>query len=31
MQRIAEEGGYCVPQMWGLSPDLAKKSAYASK
>ncbi|ADE55639.1 metal-dependent hydrolase family protein [Coraliomargarita akajimensis] len=24
MQRIAEEGGYCVPQMWGLSPDLAK-------
>ena len=24
MQRIAEAGGYVVPQMWGLSPDLAK-------
>jgi imidazolonepropionase-like amidohydrolase len=24
MQRIAEEGGYVVPQMWGISPDLAK-------
>lgn len=24
MQRIAQEGGYVVPQMWGLSPDLAK-------
>ncbi|CUH43974.1 metal-dependent hydrolase family protein [Ruegeria atlantica] len=24
MQRIAEEGGYMVPQMWGISPDLAR-------
>jgi imidazolonepropionase-like amidohydrolase len=24
MQRIAADGGYVVPQMWGLSPDLAK-------
>ena len=24
MQAIAAAGGYCVPQMWGLSPDLAK-------
>jgi imidazolonepropionase-like amidohydrolase len=24
MQRIAREGGYVVPQMWGISPDLAK-------
>lgn len=24
MKRISAEGGYCVPQMWGLSPDLAK-------
>jgi imidazolonepropionase-like amidohydrolase len=24
MQRIAKEGAYVVPQMWGLSPDLAK-------
>jgi imidazolonepropionase-like amidohydrolase len=24
MKRIAKEGGYVVPQMWGLSPDLAK-------
>ncbi|PMM39041.1 metal-dependent hydrolase family protein [Vibrio splendidus] len=24
MKRIAKEGGYIVPQMWGLSPDLAK-------
>jgi imidazolonepropionase-like amidohydrolase len=24
MQRIASEGGYVVPQMWGLSPDLAR-------
>ena len=24
MKRIADEGGYVVPQMWGLSPDLAK-------
>lgn len=24
MQRIAKEGGYVVPQMWGISPDLAK-------
>jgi len=24
MQRIAKEGGYVVPQMWGLSPDLSK-------
>jgi imidazolonepropionase-like amidohydrolase len=24
MKRIANEGGYVVPQMWGLSPDLAK-------
>ncbi|MEZ9936654.1 metal-dependent hydrolase family protein [Vibrio breoganii] len=24
MQRISKEGGYVVPQMWGLSPDLAK-------
>jgi imidazolonepropionase-like amidohydrolase len=24
MKRIAEEGGYVVPQMWGISPDLAK-------
>jgi imidazolonepropionase-like amidohydrolase len=24
MQKIAEAGGYVVPQMWGLSPDLAK-------
>ncbi len=24
MARIAEEGAFVVPQMWGLSPDLAK-------
>ena len=24
MQRMAEEGAYAVPQMWGISPDLAK-------
>jgi imidazolonepropionase-like amidohydrolase len=24
MKRIANDGGYVVPQMWGLSPDLAK-------
>lgn len=24
MKAISEAGGYCVPQMWGLSPDLAK-------
>ena len=24
MQRMAEQGAYMVPQMWGLSPDLAK-------
>ncbi|GEM80658.1 metal-dependent hydrolase family protein [Vibrio superstes] len=24
MKRISKEGGYVVPQMWGLSPDLAK-------
>jgi imidazolonepropionase-like amidohydrolase len=24
MQRIAKEGVFVVPQMWGLSPDLAK-------
>ena len=24
MKRIAKEGGYVVPQMWGMSPDLAK-------
>jgi imidazolonepropionase-like amidohydrolase len=24
MQRIAKEGGFVVPQMWGISPDLAK-------
>ncbi len=24
MQKIAKAGGYVVPQMWGLSPDLAK-------
>ena len=24
MQRIAREGGYVVPQMWGISPDLAR-------
>ena len=24
MKRIAREGGYVVPQMWGLSPDLAR-------
>jgi imidazolonepropionase-like amidohydrolase len=24
MKRIADEGGYVVPQMWGISPDLAK-------
>ncbi len=24
MRRIAKEGGYVVPQMWGISPDLAK-------
>ncbi|QBY06217.1 amidohydrolase family protein [Thalassotalea sp. HSM 43] len=24
MQRISKEGVYVVPQMWGLSPDLAK-------
>ncbi|ARN76280.1 amidohydrolase [Oceanicoccus sagamiensis] len=24
MKRIAKEGVYVVPQMWGLSPDLAK-------
>lgn len=24
MKRIAKEGGYVVPQMWGVSPDLAK-------
>ena len=24
MQRIADEGAYVVPQMWGISPDLAK-------
>jgi len=24
MQRIAKEGGYVVPQMWGISPDLAR-------
>jgi imidazolonepropionase-like amidohydrolase len=24
MQRIAAEGAYVVPQMWGISPDLAR-------
>ena len=24
MERIADEGAYVTPQMWGLSPDLAK-------
>lgn len=24
MKRIAKAGGYVVPQMWGLSPDLAR-------
>ena len=24
MKRIAEEGAYVVPQMWGISPDLAR-------
>ena len=24
MQRIAAKGGYVVPQMWGISPDIAK-------
>jgi imidazolonepropionase-like amidohydrolase len=24
MQRIAQEGGYVVPQMWGISPDMAR-------
>ncbi len=24
MRRIAQEGGYVVPQMWGISPDLAR-------
>ena len=24
MQRIAKEGAYVVPQMWGISPDLAR-------
>ncbi len=24
MKRIAKEGGYVVPQMWGISPDLAR-------
>ena len=24
MKRISKEGGFMVPQMWGLSPDLAK-------
>lgn len=24
MQRIAAEGSYVVPQMWGISPDLAR-------
>jgi len=24
MQRIAAEGGFVVPQMWGISPDLAR-------
>jgi imidazolonepropionase-like amidohydrolase len=24
MKRIAEEGGYVVPQMWGISPDIAR-------
>lgn len=24
MQRMAKEGAFMVPQMWGLSPDLAK-------
>jgi len=24
MKRIAGEGGYVVPQMWGISPDLAR-------
>ena len=24
MARIAAEGGYVVPQMWGISPDLAR-------
>jgi imidazolonepropionase-like amidohydrolase len=24
MRRIAKEGGYVVPQMWGISPDMAR-------
>jgi imidazolonepropionase-like amidohydrolase len=24
MKRISKEGGYVVPQMWGISPDIAK-------
>lgn len=24
MKRIAKDGGFVVPQMWGISPDLAK-------
>jgi imidazolonepropionase-like amidohydrolase len=24
MKRISKEGGFVVPQMWGISPDLAK-------
>jgi imidazolonepropionase-like amidohydrolase len=29
MQRIAAEGGFVVPQMWGISPDLAKNPLMA--
>jgi imidazolonepropionase-like amidohydrolase len=29
MKRIAKEGGYVVPQMWGISPDLARNPLMA--
>ncbi len=29
MQKIAAEGGFVVPQMWGISPDLAKNPLMA--
>ena len=29
MARIAAEGGYVVPQMWGISPDMAKNPLVA--
>ncbi|MFC4992440.1 metal-dependent hydrolase family protein [Rubritalea tangerina] len=30
MQRIAKEGGFVVPQMWGISPDLARNPLMPS-